>query len=139
MKTPIANVAKDTITATLLKRFFRTYYGIPVRVQSNKHYVQVWIPYDRARTDAGGMYGPLVYNHTFPPELGNMCMRIVYKGHASLAAQNWGGNVSSNSIAMHRDQWVELIEKVMQARADDQAACYAVECEVNPDHGGFDK
>ena len=97
------------MTANEFKAFFKKWFGIPVRVRTAKkshHFTDVWIPLANAPKDHHDL---LVYNHYFPESLGNQCMRIVYKTSESLSAQNWGGNIGRTNIAMHSDEWEELV------------------------------
>ena len=100
------------IDATSLKRFFKQQYGIPVRVrrgQSKFPYINVWIPYNN-----GGHTG-LVYDYSFPPELGNLCLGVIYGVQSDTAKQSWGGNVQPHMIAMHTPEWQRVLAAVHNA------------------------
>ena len=100
------NIIPDKITAPWMKRFFKRKFGIPVRVRGcGGRFMDVWIPSDRSNLHE------LRYNHDFPPELGNRCMRAVYPKSETLREQNWGGNVSAHSIAISDHQWRQVLQQ----------------------------
>lgn len=97
--------------AVSLKRFFKKHFGIPVRVSTGtgkSRYIEARIaPVKTARhTD------PLRYDHQYPAELGNQCLRIVYPNSPGLHEQNWGGNISAHMIVMRQPEWEQLIAAV---------------------------
>lgn len=97
----------EKINATTMKRWFKSKYGIAVRVQTTKHYVRAWnVPIPNA-----DVHAPLKWAKLFPPELGNACMRLVYRNSDKLREQSWGGNITPNSIAMHRAEWAQLLSQ----------------------------
>ena len=105
----------ERTSAVELKRFFKRFYGIPVRVNTSQTvnpnpYIQAWIKMAAPLPGESRVHGPVRYDHLFPPELGNCCMRIVYPASAELSLQTYGGNIQSNMITMRRSQWVELLE-----------------------------
>ena len=106
------NQVPDKLTAPWLKRFFKRKFDIPVRVRTlsgRAGYIEVWIASDRSRLHE------LKYDHDFPAELGNRCMRVVYPNSEQLREQNWGGNIGSHSLSMIVPQW----KKVLQGLIDD--------------------
>jgi len=111
------------MTAIQLKQFINRILGIPkskLRATSGDRYCHVTIiPERRHRQD---FKEPIRYAYQFTPELGNRCMRIVYKGHESLCAQNWGGNITSHSIAMLSHEWKELIEQYEHQNTENKMA-----------------
>lgn len=104
------NTIPEDLTAPWLKRFFKRKLGIPVRVQSagSSGWVQIWIISDRSNQRN------LVYQHHFPPELGNRCMRIVYADSKKLLNQAWGGNIHQHSISLHGDQLRRLLQGILE-------------------------
>lgn len=107
-KTDDTNTIPETLSAPWLKRFFKRKFGIPVRVRTlsgRAGYIEVWIPSDRSNLHE------LKYDHAFPPELGNRCMRAVYPNSETLREQNWGGNVSGHSISMVGHQWRVVLQQ----------------------------
>jgi hypothetical protein len=100
------NTIPEKITAPWMKRFFKVKFGIPVRVRGcGGRFVDVWIPSDRSNLHE------LRYDHDFPPELGNRCMRAVYPNSETLREQNWGGNVSAHSIAISDREWRQVLQQ----------------------------
>lgn len=100
------NTIPETIDASWMKRFFKRKFGIPVRVRGcGGQFVDVWIPSDRSQLHV------LKYDHHFPPELGNRCMRAVYPNSEKLREQNWGGNVGAHSIAISDAQWRQVLQQ----------------------------
>jgi len=98
--------------AVSLKRWFRTHMGIPVRVQtlSGKNpWVRVWIQ-SRKRPVGGSLADhPLAYDHVFPMEFGEMCVRATYPNSPTLHA--WCGNINAHDISMHAPEFVSVLEK----------------------------
>lgn len=97
------NQVPAEITAPWLKRFFKAKFGITVRVRTMTgtrkgkkriSFIDAWIRGDER----------------FPAQLGCRCMNVVYEGHASLMAQNWGGNITGGSIAMNPHQWQRVLQ-----------------------------
>lgn len=105
----VKNEVPEKLDATWLKRFFKNTYGIPVRVKSGGTYLGVWIQSKSSRK--------LDYEHEFPDSLGNRCMRAIYPHSEKLSAQNWGGNVQPHSIAMHPQEWREVLQGVIDQLA----------------------
>lgn len=106
------NTIPDKLESAWLKRFFKTKFGIPVRVRTlsgKAGYIDVWIMSDRSRSSNR----ELRYSHAFPPELGNRCMRAVYPSHADLCNQNWGGNILGHSITMVDRQWRTVLQGII--------------------------
>lgn len=93
------NTIPEVLNAPWLKRFFQQKLGIPVRIKNagGSKWIHVWIPCDLLSHSSG----ELKFSHDFPPQLGQRCMAIVYKGHETLSKQSWGGNIQRHSIAMH--------------------------------------
>ena len=108
---PITSVPK-VLTAPWIKRFFKEFFGTPVRVQSanSGSFVCVWIP-----CNPGG-WKFLTWDHHFPEELGNRCMRIVYADSEKLREQNWGGNINAHSISMIGSQFRRLLSGLIAER-----------------------
>ena len=97
------NQVPALIDAPWLKRFFKRKFGITIRVRTMHRtrdgkkqiaFIDAWIRGDER----------------FSPQLGNRCMNVVYAGHASLMAQNWGGNVGGGSISMGHGQWQRVLQ-----------------------------
>ena len=99
------------ITAVQLKRFFKNKFGIPVRAnaphghQRNGKKVQTYIsvriapdPPKNGKHWVGNE--PMVHSYTFPPELRNQCLRIIYPNSPTMHEQTSGGNISSINMAM---------------------------------------
>jgi len=100
------NTVPETLNAPWLKRFFKRKFGIPVRVTTGTSlhpYLCVWIQ-SQGRHE-------LIYEHDFPAAFGNRCMRIVYPNSEKLREQNWGGNITSHSIAMHIPEWRVVLQQ----------------------------
>lgn len=96
------------ISAKTLKRFFKDTFGIPVRVETGKSkhpYINVWIPSKPGlrHTD------PLVYDHAFTAEFGNLCLGVIYGAESETGKQAWAGNVRPNMIAMHAHEWQKVL------------------------------
>jgi len=99
------NTIPEKMTAPWVKRFFKRKFGIPVRVNNcGKRFMDVWILSDHSNLHE------LRYDHDFPPELGNRCMRAVYNSE-TLREQNWGGNVTAHSIAMSDREWRQVMQQ----------------------------
>lgn len=112
MKNDDTNVIPEDITAPWLKRFFKRKFGIPVRVENagSKSWVRVWIMSDRSSHHRDA----LTYSHSFPVELGQRCMAIVYKSSESLSKQSWGGNIGPHSISLHGGELRELLAGLLE-------------------------
>ncbi len=98
--------------ATNLKRFFKQKFGIPVRVHTGTgkgQWIRINICHNREKTTRQS----LVYDHTFPPELGQRCLTIIYGKDSSTSQQSWAGNVMSTNIAMHRHEWIQLLTDLL--------------------------
>lgn len=107
------NVVPEVLTAPWVKRFFKKHLGIPVQVKNagSQKWVSVWInPSNQTKH-----WEPLVYNHQFPAELGNRCMRLVYRGSPNLCEQFWGGNITAHSIAMYGREFRELLVGLIES------------------------
>lgn len=104
----------EKLDATWLKNFFKSRFGIPVRVQSSKSYLTVWIQCDQEAVSRD----TLRYDHSFPFEsLGQLCLREVYPDHESLH-DHWCGNVGSHSISMYRHEWDVVLRKLVEVESD---------------------
>jgi hypothetical protein len=117
------NEIPEALTAAWVKRFFKTKFGIPVRVSGcgeHHNYMRVWI-----QCVSGNVHDPLKYDHEFSPALGNRCMRAVYPESAQLCSQNSGGNVQKNSIGMHHGQWRKVLQQVIEDQRINQPAAAA--------------
>lgn len=103
----------ETLTAPWLKRFFKDYFNIPVRVKnaSSDSWVSVWIS-----PDPKEVY-KLIYHHHFPEKLGNRCLRLTYPNNEKLCAQNWGGNISAHSIALCGGSFRQLCQDIVAEQA----------------------
>ena len=96
------------MNAHTLKTWFKNKFGIKVRVRTgnSKHpFIGVWIQMSKTSNP-----NEMKFEQSFPDELGNRLMRIIYKGHPSLEAQNWGGNITKHSLACHAVEWQELLQ-----------------------------
>lgn len=92
----------EKLTASWLKKFFQERFDIPVRVTSQKYFLDVWIQ------SSGGVH-ELRYDHAFPfEELGRLCLRVVYPKSPQLQ-DHWCGNVRPNSVALRHDQWRDVL------------------------------
>lgn len=89
------------ITATNLKKFFKG-MGLPVRGNSSKHYVRVWIDYEVIDKK-------IVYSHEFPLEFRVKCLNVIYPGMQG-NERGSAGNVSAHGIAMGREEWKKVLE-----------------------------
>ncbi len=113
------------MTGIEIKQFISSTLGIPknkLRASAGKNFSEVCIVCEKRlpTEDRNSMK----YLYRFTEEFGNRCMRIIYKGHPSLEAQNYGGNVTSVSIAMSPAQWQELREQYAQQAVLDQMSDY---------------
>jgi hypothetical protein len=55
---------------------------------------------------------PLVYGHSFAPEIGNLALRCIYGNDSRMAKQNSGGNISPHGMVMTVKQWEEFFERL---------------------------
>jgi hypothetical protein len=103
----------DNITAPWIKRFFKEYFGIPVRARNwaeGKCYKNVWIMSCRKPENRH----KLVYEHTFPSELTRACVLAVYPSAVGNEAfGNTAGNVRSHDIAMGDAQWRKVLQQII--------------------------
>jgi hypothetical protein len=133
-----------------LKQFINRVLHIPkgkLRAEVGKTWAVVFIM-SEPRTGKD-INEPFHYLYRFPPEFTNRCMRIVYPDSEQLCQQATGGNISSVSIAMHRDQWNQLyqqfhddesIAEVMRQviEHDDQQMVAAAEADADAKGGDID-
>lgn len=106
------NTVPEELGAPWLKRFFKRKFDIPVRVKSSSGkapWISVWISPDPANLHK------LVYNHSFPSELGNRCMQVVYPNSEKLREQCWGGNITGHSLAMLEGQWRQVLQQCIDS------------------------
>lgn len=103
----------DQIDAPLLKRFFKSRYGIPVRVNSSKSkadFVECWQPSRRSELHN------LVYDHPpFDAALGNRCLRLIYgegKGGEGTSISLPAGDVRNYAICLRRAHWAALLTEL---------------------------
>lgn len=111
---------KPAVDATSLKRFFKSEFGIPVRVRSSNGkagWISVWIQ-SVPRQKGEPFDAPIRYLHRFSDELGRRCAEIVYPGNGWC----WCGNISSVDIAMTRSQWEQLLSQYQEQSDGDQHA-----------------
>lgn len=104
------NVIPEVLNASWIKRFFKRKFGIPVRVgnAASDRWVTVWIKMSKMSDRSN-----LIYDHHFPPELGQRCMAIIYASSPSLSQQSWGGNIGQHSISMFGSQFRLLLEGLL--------------------------
>jgi hypothetical protein len=95
------------MTTNALKKWFKEVFNIPVRGRSTggKHpYFEIRIPCVERKS----LSEPMVYAHSFPDELGELCLSIIYKGEIK---GPWAGNVGRYCIAMHEEEWKKVVEE----------------------------
>ncbi len=103
------------VTGVILKRFFRTQFGIPVLAEcSEPHrggWASVFIKHKRVLKPNGRVdhMAPLAYDHVFPEELRRWCLGIVYGPDSDVGKQVCGGNIMGHSLAMHQREWDILL------------------------------
>lgn len=96
----------DKLSAPWLKKFFLERFGIPVRVTSQKHFLDVWIQ------SSGGIH-EVRYDHAFPfEEFGRLCLEQVYPKSPQLH-DHWCGNVRPNSVALHYPEWRNVLLRLV--------------------------
>jgi hypothetical protein len=99
----------------IIKRFCKEHLNIPtIRVRttvSKNPYIDAWIPSEPKErfTD------PLVYKYKIPPEFGRICIQVIYK--EALGEQCYGGNVRTNGVAMHANEWQQAIDLYLKTKS----------------------
>lgn len=90
------------MNATILKRWFKQQFDIPVRVERSS---RVYILPNKTENHRD----PITYNHQFPWDLGQKCLKLRYPESSKLV-QDWCGNIHPHQIVMTPPQWAIIMQ-----------------------------